>query len=1049
LNAARVEGTMDGSRFDNLARATALSRRNALRVLAGAAAAWLGLPGGTATAQGNPFQRAGKKCANGQPCGSLAPCDGSVCMPIACRIGKTAYNSGDSNPENSCLYCIPGLDTWETWAGIAADGTGCAAAGGPCASTSGFCSAGECLPEPLADGTDCGDGLCCDGGACVECWSGCTIEGVPFGAGPHPDSDCLYCDPAVNPSAWTPILDGTACGGVAGRECCNGGCCAPDECCNGLACVPCCNGCQIDGECYEPFQGHPTIECLFCDPTVSETSWAPVAEDTPCGGVPGRVCCNGDCCSPTECCNGLTCEECGPHCHFGGVDIPAGTASANDPCLICDPERNIAGWSTADDGTECGFLQECCNGACCEAELCCRSDRTCDLCPCQIGDDTVEDGEQNGGNECQYCDSSANPDGWTSRPPGYACGANGDRECCDGDCCPSGQCCTLDGCGECLCEISGQEYPDEYRNDNCQICDVESDRFNWSTADDGERCGEDDTRECCGGECCPPGECCTDGECAACGCRIGTQTVAPDTVNEDNSCEICRPELNLFDWSPVTEGTACGVDGSGHCCARDCCASDECCILDACGSCICTIGNTAYPDQHRNTEADCQVCEARAEPFGWSEAGDNEPCRPESELVCCAGACCGEGECCIHGDCEECACTISDDEVVPEGTVNPDNSCELCAARENPDGWTVEPDGASCGPDLTQECCSGECCPVGECCEDDGLCAPCACTIGTETVPAYTRNPVNDCQLCLPSENRNGWTDEVDGTSCGPGGTMECCGGECEPSCLPPGCFIEGVFYVQGQVNPNNFCEYCDVSNPTAWSPVLDNVECPDPCFIDGEWVPGGTRNPDNECECCAPHLSETAWSPCDWLMCGESEEQHCCNSICCGADECCGDDLACTSVGCPPDACTIDGVEYDDGEENPLNSCQYCSLATSATSWTPKSSNTRCGPNGDQYCCNGQCCELGICCNPTTLVCDPTRCRLCAIGGRVYESGDRNPANLCEWCNPFVSTTTWSFVNANFYCNQSLQEGHCCNGFCCETDEFCRTSDFSCQPLS
>jgi hypothetical protein len=143
--------------------------------------------------------------------------------------------------------------------------------------------------------------------------------------------------------------------------------------------------------------------------------------------------------------------------------------------------------------------------------------------------------------------------------------------------------------------------------------------------------------------------------------------------------------------------------------------------------------------------------------------------------------------------------------------------------------------------------------------------------------------------------------------------------------------------------------------------------------------------------------------------------------------------------VGCPPDACTIAGAEYQDGTENPANSCEYCDLSVSATTWTAKSSNTRCGPNGDQYCCNGHCCELGICCNSTTLVCDPNQCRLCVIAGRVYESADRNPANSCEWCNPFTSTTTWSFVTDNFYCDPGSQFGACCHGICCTGQgEFC-----------
>jgi hypothetical protein len=104
---------MDGSKFDDLARASAISRRGALKAVAGALATFLGVSTKVEAAPG-AFQRAGKRCDNGQPCGSLAPCTNGVCTPIACEIGGAIFQGAELNPNNTCQFCIPTLDSWTT-----------------------------------------------------------------------------------------------------------------------------------------------------------------------------------------------------------------------------------------------------------------------------------------------------------------------------------------------------------------------------------------------------------------------------------------------------------------------------------------------------------------------------------------------------------------------------------------------------------------------------------------------------------------------------------------------------------------------------------------------------------------------------------------------------------------------------------------------------------------------------------------------------------------------------------------------------------------------
>ena len=64
--------------------------------------------------------------------------------------------------------------------------------------------------------------------------------------------------------------------------------------------------------------------------------------------------------------------------------------------------------------------------------------------------------------------------------------------------------------------------------------------------------------------------------------------------------------------------------------------------------------------------------------------------------------------------------------------------------------------------------------------------------------------------------------DEVPvGGSCGTGGT-------CDPSCqcVTTQCYIGGVYYSDGQCNPNSKCQYCNKSTPSSWSDVPSGKVC-------------------------------------------------------------------------------------------------------------------------------------------------------------------------------------------------------------------------------
>ena len=288
----------------------------------------------------------------------------------------------------------------------------------------------------------------------------------------------------------------------------------------------------------------------------------------------------------------------------------------------------------------------------------------------------------------------------------------------------------------------------------------------------------------------------------------------------------------------------------------------------------------------------------------------------------------------------------------------------------------------------------------------NGTCGPCECTIGELIVPEGDHNEDNDCEFCSPGENSNGWTVEPDGASCGPTLSDECCAGTCQPTCEQSGCIIGGVQYDDFERNPDVFCEACNEAFPTEWSPRF-HPDCPPPCLIDGVLHPYGTVNLANDCEDCS---GGPAWSASGAIFCGDADDQNCCNGICCLAGECCTVDRVCGTENCDPEGCSIGGGRFPDGTDNPNNPCESCDVDVSKTSWTPNGPRS-CGPNLNQSCCNGSCCDLGVCCSLDGTFCDPDLCSNCAIDGEVYVSGEFNPQNNCEVCNVAVSRMSWTNI--------------------------------------
>jgi hypothetical protein len=940
----------------------------------------------------------GRVCCNGECCSPTECCDGVQCTdincPDQCEIQGQPVEAGTRNPANACEVCEPATNRFD-WT-LVDDQTLCGGVPGR------VCCNGEC----------CSPTECCGATNCEECGPHCRIGDEDIAAGTvNPAEPCEVCNPDESFSDWSTAADETDCG--VGQVCCAGACCPAGQCCNDGACGTC--RCEIGDDTFDRDDVNPFNACEICNPDQNRDDWSPGPPNTACGLTNDRFCCSGACCSADQCCNAIgECETCG--CVISGEPRLAGAADPTNTCRVCDPNQNRRDWSVLDDNEACGTDADdrvCCGGDCCPQGQCCEGG-TCQDCGCEIGNDTIDPGTVNPENVCEICDPSRARFTWSPVLGEKPCGPGDNQVCCGGDCCAEDQCCLLDACGECLCQIGNETIPPDTPNEAnaCEICNPDVDPFNWTVLADDEACAGLPDQVCCSGSCCEPLQCCTDGTCQACACIIGDKGFEAEAVNPHNPCEVCDPNQSATAWTPAANNTACGEHQI--CCAGTCCAIGGCCTeIGTCLACLCVVDGLTIEAGVTNPANGCEVCDPLVSTTAWSPAVDESPCADAFGQVCCAGLCCPRGQCCVAGTCGPCRCTIGQVEFVA-GDRNPANGCEVCTPALTATDWSLVPDNEPCGDDPDLVCCRGVCCTDGNCCHSsEGTCGPepCLCTIGEEEIAEGEINPENECQHCDPTANPNDWAPVDDDSPCGPNGDQVCCAGECclpgdccaLGTCQPCGCRIEGQSFAEGQVNPDNECEVCDPAvSTTDWSPHSEPTRC---AF--------------NEGRCCG---------------------RECCFAQCCPEGACCASSAVCGECG--GDECTIDGVTFPSGAVNPASACETCNPFFSTVTWTVQPDDEFCGPDGTQFCCNGVCCVQGACCNDDRIceigggfVCEES----CLIDGQFFPRSFVNPANPCQECDPFDSTNDWSPRLNLFQCGDDLRQT-CCNGDCCAPGTCCTT---------
>jgi hypothetical protein len=462
------------------------------------------------------------RCDLGPACAELVACALGACRYVGCLIEDDILQEGERKEGKPCQYCDPNRN-WRNWSDHD-DGVVCGdPAGDPCIDDFSTCLAGECVPKPLPDGLECGEGqVCCLGSCCeagVPCNSvtgcgGCEIGGKNYHSGASTTLGCQVCNAVANPNDWTRLTDDAPCGDNLDRVCCDGFCCGVGECCNqSRFCEACCDpsdgnrkrgtgtcepGCTIDGVDYDDGEVNPNgghFSCEVCN-AAYPTVWSP------------RF--HGDC---------------PPPCTIDGVVIPYGTLNPQNECEHCDGGVSATAWSPA-DGASCGEAQGseaqgrvCCGGTCCGDGECCGEAGLCQIetCApvCTIDGVEYADGAVNPANPCEECEAVNHPTAWMYKTHGR-CGPELKQFCCYGVCCDPGVCCSL-GRGSCDpedpcdgCTIEGVFYYDGEPNpaNSCDYCKASRSADSWSYMGDGGMCEDDLYRHCCNGVCCAYGERC-------------------------------------------------------------------------------------------------------------------------------------------------------------------------------------------------------------------------------------------------------------------------------------------------------------------------------------------------------------------------------------------------------------------------------------------------------------------------------------------------------------------------------------------------------------
>ena len=488
---------------------------------------------------------------------------------------------------------------------------------------------------------------------------------------------------------------------------------------------------------------------------------------------------------------------------------------------------------------------------------------------------------------------------------------------------------------------------------------------------------------------------------ADCGC--GFCVPGPDSKLCTCPCTDDCPEgfecraLDPFDTDIVfvclpVMPNECALDSDcddGLSCTQDGCVAGQCENTPDAGTCA--IGGVCYATGAANPVNGCEACVDGVDGKGWSarSCDDDNPCTTDScdALTGCANTALDDGTDCDDGD----PCT--QDTTCDGGQCVGECGCLNAADCQEEPGdcrvWTCVNYECVAAPDTAQD---------GEACDDGAYCTEATtCTAGV----------------------------------CG-GGTARDCSGFTDAACMQGACDEAFDACVAEAVPDGSACSDGDICTT---GDLCDSGEClatPKDCSGLTTVCADGVCNSDTgQCEAqinagqaCSDGEACTIEDACDaaGLCQGAWDEANC------G----CTDDAGCTAL---TDACNVGrcdvsantcfkaptvGVMCNDG-----NACSHTDVCQA---------DGRCA--GEAYVCQAALSCQSSDCDGEGGCDDSLLANFCAIDDACWGSGQVNPGNACQHCDPALSTTAWSSVADGSACdadNNGCTVGDSCQAGVCQ----------------
>ncbi|MGB0715478.1 MAG: hypothetical protein ACPGXK_06350 [Phycisphaerae bacterium] len=449
------------------------------------------------------------------------------------------------------------------------------------------------------------------------------------------------------------------------------------------------------------------------------------------------------------------------------------------------------------------------------------------------------------------------------------------------------------------------------------------------------------------------------------------------------------------------------------------------------------------------TNADCDDGNACTNDICNPDDTCSNPINYDDAVFCCDP---GNGNLVTIDDGNDCTTDICN----PDGTVeNPfraagqtcgDLSNSECDNPDTCDGAgtclsNLEPAGTACGDSGDTECDGADTCDGNGMCQSNIAASgtPCGDGSDTECTDPDTCDGIGGCQennvangvscddglfcnsgeMCLEGFCAGGIAEDCDdGLTC----TDDMCDEDsdsCMNDLIAGNCLIEGACFADGELNPDNDCEACDVATSTSdWTQLAAGTECDDGNACTGTGNPGIGVDTCDEAGVCMGMLDPNCNDSCEdslEVFPGinmsnngsaapiDDDEASCQpnsnNDIWFVYNATCDGELLLSTTGSdlqPSNDTVITVYEECGGDEIACDDEGGVGLQAAVTITTT---------GGTAYFIR----VAGFEDNVGDVVLQVVPVDDCVIDGVCYEAGAVNPNNECEFCSPAVSNSSWT----------------------------------------